>query len=30
MGVKNFGATSLEEVKEKLAENGLALRQLDF
>jgi len=30
MGVKNFGATSLEEVKEKLAENGLSLRQLDF
>ena len=30
MGVKNFGATSLEEVKEKLAENGLGLRHLDF
>jgi DNA-directed RNA polymerase subunit alpha len=30
MGVKNFGATSLEEVKEKLSENGLSLRQLDF
>jgi DNA-directed RNA polymerase subunit alpha len=29
MGVKNFGATSLTEVKERLAENGLALRMLD-
>jgi DNA-directed RNA polymerase subunit alpha len=29
MGVKNFGATSLAEVKERLAENGLALRTLD-
>lgn len=29
MGVKNFGATSLKEVRERLAENGLALRQLD-
>jgi DNA-directed RNA polymerase subunit alpha len=29
MGVKNFGATSLSEVKERLAENGLALRTLD-
>jgi DNA-directed RNA polymerase subunit alpha len=29
MGVKNFGATSLTEVKERLAENGLALRHLD-
>lgn len=29
MGVKNFGATSLTEVKERLAENGLALRALD-
>ncbi len=29
MGVKNFGATSLVEVKERLAENGLALRALD-
>jgi DNA-directed RNA polymerase subunit alpha len=29
MGVKNFGATSLVEVKEKLATFGLSLRQLD-
>lgn len=29
MGVKNFGATSLAEVKERLAENGLGLRTLD-
>lgn len=29
MGVKNFGATSLTEVKEKLAEFGMALRTLD-
>ena len=29
MGVKNFGATSLVEVRERLAENGLALRVLD-
>ncbi|HZW09847.1 MAG TPA: DNA-directed RNA polymerase subunit alpha C-terminal domain-containing protein [Phycisphaerales bacterium] len=29
MGVKNFGATSLTEVKERLAEHGLALRTLD-
>ena len=29
MGVKNFGATSLTEVKEKLGEYGLALRTLD-
>ncbi|MBX3385950.1 MAG: tetratricopeptide repeat protein [Phycisphaeraceae bacterium] len=29
MGVKNFGATSLNEVKEKLVEFGLALRTLD-
>jgi DNA-directed RNA polymerase subunit alpha len=29
MGVKNFGATSLTEVKERLAENGLGLRALD-
>lgn len=29
MGVKNFGATSLMEVKERLAENGLALRTLE-
>lgn len=29
MGVKNFGATSLTEVKEKLVEFGLRLRELD-
>lgn len=29
MGVKNFGATSLKEVKERLVENGLALRTLE-
>jgi DNA-directed RNA polymerase subunit alpha len=29
MGVKNFGATSLLEVRERLAENGLELRTLD-
>lgn len=29
MGVKNFGATSLVEVKEKLSEYGLSLRTLD-
>lgn len=29
MGVKNFGATSLVEIKEKLANFGLSLRQLD-
>jgi DNA-directed RNA polymerase subunit alpha len=29
MGVKNFGATSLQEVKERLAEAGLGLRTLD-
>ena len=29
MGVKNFGATSLEEVKAKLTEHGLGLRELD-
>lgn len=28
LGVKNFGATSLEEVKAKLAEHGLKLREL--
>jgi DNA-directed RNA polymerase subunit alpha len=28
MGVKNFGATSLHEIKERLAQNGLALRTL--
>lgn len=30
MGVKNFGATSLTEVREKLAEHGLDLRRLEF
>ncbi|RMH14279.1 MAG: hypothetical protein D6695_01700 [Planctomycetota bacterium] len=29
MGVKNFGATSLQEVQERLAEYGLSLRMLD-
>jgi DNA-directed RNA polymerase subunit alpha len=29
MGVKNFGATSLHEIKEKLADYNLSLRQLD-
>jgi len=29
MGVKNFGATSLQEVKERLGEAGLGLRTLD-
>jgi DNA-directed RNA polymerase subunit alpha len=29
MGVKNFGATSLQEVKDKLQEYGLALRTLE-
>ena len=29
MGVKNFGATSLVEVKNRLAEHGLSLRSLD-
>jgi len=29
MGVKNFGATSLQEVKDKLTEYGLRLRTLD-
>jgi len=29
MGVKNFGATSLKEIKERLAEMGLGLRLLD-
>lgn len=29
MGIKNFGATSLQEVKDKLAEYGLRLRNLD-
>src|SRR5690606_29131387 len=30
MGVKNFGATSLTEVHQKLSAHGLQLRQLDF
>lgn len=29
MGIKNFGATSLKEVRERLAEHGLGLRKLD-
>ena len=29
MGVKNFGATSLEEITAKLTEYGLTLRKLD-
>ncbi|MDX2131498.1 MAG: DNA-directed RNA polymerase subunit alpha C-terminal domain-containing protein [Planctomycetota bacterium] len=29
MGIKNFGATSLKEVRERLAEHGLSLRKLD-
>ncbi len=29
MGVKNFGATSLKEVRERLSEAGLGLRKLD-
>ncbi|MFW6032516.1 MAG: DNA-directed RNA polymerase subunit alpha C-terminal domain-containing protein [Phycisphaeraceae bacterium] len=29
MGVKNFGTTSLNEIKEKLAEEGLGLRNLE-
>lgn len=29
MGMKNFGATSLKEVKERLADHGLSLRKLD-
>ncbi len=30
MGVKNFGATSLHEVKAKLEQHGLGLRRLEF
>lgn len=30
MGVKNFGATSLDEVKARLGDNGLKLRSLEF
>lgn len=29
MGVKNFGATSLKEIRERLSENNLGLRKLD-
>ena len=29
MGVKNFGATSLHEIRERLAQHGLSLRQLN-
>ena len=29
MGVKNFGMTSLDEIKIKLTENGLSLRMLE-
>jgi DNA-directed RNA polymerase subunit alpha len=29
MGIKNFGATSLKEIKERLVEQGLELRKLD-
>ena len=29
MGVKNFGATSLDEIRAKLSEFGLELRKLD-
>lgn len=29
MGIKNFGATSLKEVKDRLVESGLSLRKLD-
>lgn len=29
MGVKNFGATSLQEVRQRLSEHGLELRKLD-
>lgn len=29
MGIKNFGATSLEEIKRQLADRGLALRSLE-
>jgi len=29
MGIKNFGATSLKEVRDRLAENNLGLRKLD-
>ncbi len=29
LGIKNFGATSLDEIKERLTDRGLSLRQLD-
>lgn len=29
LGIKNFGQTSLEEIKEKLTEHGLTLRKID-
>jgi DNA-directed RNA polymerase subunit alpha len=29
MGIKNFGATSLKEVRDKLVEYGLGLRKLE-
>jgi len=29
LGIKNFGATSLNEIKAKLTEAGLGLRELD-
>jgi DNA-directed RNA polymerase alpha subunit len=29
MGVKNFGQNSLDEIKRKLADLGLGLRELD-
>ena len=29
MGIKNFGATSLKEIRERLVEHGLSLRKLD-
>jgi DNA-directed RNA polymerase alpha subunit len=29
MGIKNFGATSLKEVKERLVEYGLGLRLIE-
>ena len=29
LGIKNFGATSLEEIKEKLTERGLGLRKIE-
>ncbi|MBU6208877.1 MAG: DNA-directed RNA polymerase subunit alpha, partial [Planctomycetes bacterium] len=29
MGVKNFGQTSLDEIRERLADHGLGLRTLE-